>query len=1639
MSRTRFPYLAGLVAATVVTFSTFLAKAQQAAPPDVPYPVEVVVNGVVEIGAVGQATPYWDGSIVDLIAADAWAQCASNITSGADQANDPYQSYLAGLMMAAQCGNTDTSSPDPNFAVNCPNPSNCSVPVTWALQRMTAACNENTSTGQNEAISFYSNLNMGHALPDPSSFTDVNAASSTLLDQAVNSAQFEIDVADIDLCMAQRLDEYFASADSLFLAGDDLRELLEVMRERAQLAMLQHALLGLAFANPEDMTSNTVTDPDQIFPVLESVAKSGYLDFGSMGADFAAAVNLQINATTELANVLVRSAAARVDRGGNATTIPQEQWGAGSWRQRLLALFYGQNPLTPANETGEFDLGLATTSPQLGPGSAGTSYGTPVPWSIYWTLGSPVEAFDWPDSLTPLVPSIPYSTTGIVAPQVSELLGLARNADALLFEEADTTYVAPAGYGCTLTLPFGRVDVADSASELYELVEAYLRGQACTAAGGTSCNILPNDPSVPPISSYESSLLWTNYGITPDHATTLVQSLADSMERFQVPDSFYTAYYLAYEDGAFNGSSACPPAPPSTEVEGMAHVTGANSILQGSALTARIPGASGKWWHLDRNFATFPSQPAERAPLFTTSVPYWIPTSFDEWIVGRAQGFDEANANGQFQGAVSALSATRELLENSVQDASQSSNRSGLTSTYFAQSSTVLTAIDAAIGTAGLTVRPTTVSTQLFSEPFGACSAWQSIDDSSSGATCSMPVQQSSSDGSTATWQIAVRTTDTDPFFSGNPVSLVVVPGGGLEVTAAISPTFTSFGAETSASYLNSSQTVVGQLVSQTTTEPHVVVRTYSVTLPTAPSLYASSAAALVAPISGTDQAQYAAVPMTYSVFLTQTTSSNVSEYELLARHLTLSTSGGQEALDSSGSNNATLYFPVDGQYLAYAGSLGTIAARAWTSLSYDPSRPAYDGFDQPSDWVPPTDPSLYGGTAGTNAASYYLGNAQTAASNATMAVQSAISELLDEETDTATAEAARVKAAGIDALNAQAQCGTVNPQCDTSSVTVSFVPTVNCTNSSDQLCAGLQTAVNQLAPQNFTLATEVYQHINDSSPPSFSDYAGGTLQKVMQDQWQAANGLLSTVKAAIAGEAAQWAQVAAAQAVVSQASKTDAFDCGSSTFNEALYAGFSYGDQQGQAPNPSFTNNNYYAPVSGTWNGSGSWSPSALVAARSACQQAQLSMSAPQAQAAATIASAWSWLADEQSTLLAATAALVSASGELAQALSNTQIAQAQNQLDTALATANLTTEFGTYIRFHSYDVWRAQALLDSSRQFASSARHAIEAQYVVNLTSLTANEAYVASPSTWADDVYQYDLSAPSAVGLSAAPTMTNAIYPNQVVDYVGNLNDFVSGFAVTRPTAVADQDDEVITLPGPNQVLASTGAQGSSDGGEDAESTVGGGGAAAAQQLLDGNTGMWQFQCPGSTTWIGPPGLNSATPNASISTICGGVTPALATVSFSLDPWGRLNGDVANPPFQRRENVRWVSLAVNLVGTGIRNCAVATDTSECYSDSFVQYNLQQVGTAWITDYNEQWNALGQPNGYIEGGKALAAEQWLDPVSNGFNEPYVAAVARSEFTDRAFGGEYQLVLELTPDVELANLEQVQILTRSTYWVNEQ
>lgn len=535
---------------------------------------------------------------------------------------------------------------------------------------------------------------------------------------------------------------------------------------------------------------------------------------------------------------------------------------------------------------------------------------------------------------------------------------------------------------------------------------------------------------------------------------------------------------------------------------------------------------------------------------------------------------------------------------------------------------------------------------------------------------------------------------------------------------------------------------------------------------------------------------------------------------------------------------------------------------------------------------------------------------------------------------------------------------------------------------------------------------------------PNFEQFAGGSLQSALIEQFRAIKApnerfdlLAKTIDAAAA-------KIDAANAILVKTGGDVVRNCSASAMSSAYAAGHSGG-----------------FPLSI------SWSPGPLIAQQQRCDEVTAAFgpavkeaTAQNKEAMASVTSATQGLIDAQAAILQSSATIEKLVNDAALAESN---AKTEAAVETSLAAANnqvvSQTSFGLSRRLFDADLWRAKALVETARRDALIARRAIEAQFVVDMSQLGGDEAFVVAPHTWANEIYRYDLSLPSSVGLVVSSGTTNSagdgiVAKSAVEDYVTNLESFVNGYAATRPSAIARDEIDVITLPG----LAL---------GEPTE--VGVNNASGVQvetAVIHPSQGTWQVHCKGGE-WVPlpappPPAAAGQDPPYLLDSACPSSKVDAARISFILSPWGQLDGDPRNTKFAARYNSRWTKLAVNLVGTGVVDCADALDVFDCYSRGSISYNLTHQGQPWVSDYYGAWRTLALPPGVVEGGKALALERWLEPLVDGWTTPYISAIARTEFEFRPLGGEYTLELKLPPEARPQYIDRVQILIGSQSWV---
>ncbi len=146
-------------------------------------------------------------------------------------------------------------------------------------------------------------------------------------------------------------------------------------------------------------------------------------------------------------------------------------------------------------------------------------------------------------------------------------------------------------------------------------------------------------------------------------------------------------------------------------------------------------------------------------------------------------------------------------------------------------------------------------------------------------------------------------------------------------------------------------------------------------------------------------------------------------------------------------------------------------------------------------------------------------------------------------------------------------------------------------------------------------------------------------------------------------------------------------------------------------------------------------------------------------------------------------------------------------------------------------------------------------------------------------------------------------------------------------------------------------------------------------------------------------------------------------------------RLTGLLAADNF----NFRHITVAVNLVGTGVYDCS-NNPTQSCFSKAYVDYTLNhdafQVGVlSWTGPKDKQIFNFG--SAAINHGKALAAERYITLPVGSADQALLsqAGVEKPEYRGRPLDGSYRFRVWDSPQLRWNRLEDIQLVLRYRYW----
>jgi hypothetical protein len=131
----------------------------------------------------------------------------------------------------------------------------------------------------------------------------------------------------------------------------------------------------------------------------------------------------------------------------------------------------------------------------------------------------------------------------------------------------------------------------------------------------------------------------------------------------------------------------------------------------------------------------------------------------------------------------------------------------------------------------------------------------------------------------------------------------------------------------------------------------------------------------------------------------------------------------------------------------------------------------------------------------------------------------------------------------------------------------------------------------------------------------------------------------------------------------------------------------------------------------------------------------------------------------------------------------------------------------------------------------------------------------------------------------------------------------------------------------------------------------------------------------------------------------------------------------------------NYRWEEVAVNAVGTAIKDCEQSPRPSACYANNFLQYSLRHDGPFTVRNYlGRDYDAALFP-GRIQQGKALMAERYLTNPLSGADRSLLTDFWDYELVGRPLAGNYTLRIYDTEGLDWDALEDIQLLMHYRYW----
>jgi hypothetical protein len=159
----------------------------------------------------------------------------------------------------------------------------------------------------------------------------------------------------------------------------------------------------------------------------------------------------------------------------------------------------------------------------------------------------------------------------------------------------------------------------------------------------------------------------------------------------------------------------------------------------------------------------------------------------------------------------------------------------------------------------------------------------------------------------------------------------------------------------------------------------------------------------------------------------------------------------------------------------------------------------------------------------------------------------------------------------------------------------------------------------------------------------------------------------------------------------------------------------------------------------------------------------------------------------------------------------------------------------------------------------------------------------------------------------------------------------------------------------------------------------------------------------------------------------------SPLIIDTSQQYGAGSALNGRIARDNF----NLRHITVALNLVGTGLRDCSDSIGLG-CYGSGYTEYSLHHDAfQSSVLGWNGETQMFSFGSAGINFGKALTSERYITfPIGSAdsamLSQP---GIEKIEFSGRPLDGSYRLRIYDDGTLQWDQLKDIQLVLKYRYW----